>query len=126
MDYGFGIIAETGAFSLTGQNIIFDTGFGMVLDPASFALTGQSFDFTKQMNISADPGTFVLAGQDALKGVSEAFATGAFTYTGHNVGLTVQRYFGVESGSYTYSFNNFEIRGWFTPVVAPEIWTLVG
>ena len=77
------------------------------------------------MNISAVTGTFTLTGQDALKGVSEVFSKGTFTYTGQAVDLTVQRHFDVDAGAYTYTFQDFKTRGWFSPTVPPAIWTEV-
>jgi hypothetical protein len=75
------------------------------------------------MNIGADTGAFTLTGQDALKGISDVVSQGVFTYTGQAVDMTVQRYFGAETASFTYSFNEFKIRGWLTPNVPAEIWT---
>jgi hypothetical protein len=126
-DQNFGLIIDSvynsATFTYTGQNVVFDTGFGMVLDSGSYSLTGQSFAFTKQMNISAETGVFTYTGQDALKGVGEVFAVGAFTYSGQAVDMTVQRHFDVDAGSYSYSFHDFKIRGWLTPITPPEIWT---
>jgi hypothetical protein len=78
------------------------------------------------MNISAGTGVFTYTGQDALKGVSEAFAVGTFTYTGQAVDMTVQRLFQPISGQFTYSFAaDIKSRGWFSPFVPPAIWTEV-
>lgn len=73
--------------------------------------------------MSAETGVFTYTGQDAFKGVGEAFAVGTFTYTGHAVDMTVQRHFGLVSGSYSYSLHDFKIRGWFSPTAMPAIWT---
>ena len=123
LDYGFGIIANNGTFSLTGQNIVFEKGFGMVLASEVFTLTGQSIDFKKDMNVSAATGTFTLTGQDALKGVSEAFERGQFTYTGQNVTMFAGRFLRPETSQFSYNFEEFKIRGWFSPTVPAEIWT---
>ena len=63
-------VYNSATFTLTGQNIVFDTGFGMVLDSATFASTGQSVDLKRHEHIGCDR-YFALTGQDALKGVSE-------------------------------------------------------
>ena len=47
------------------------------------------------------------------------------TYTGQTVELTVQRHFDVDAGAYTYTFQDFKTRGWFSPTVPPAIWTEV-
>lgn len=125
LDYGFGIVVDTTTFTYSGQTVVLDVGFGLSASNGSFALNGQSFDFTKQMNMSAETGVFTYTGQDAFKGVSEAFAVGAFTYTGHAVDMTVQRHFDVGAGSYSYSFHDFKIRGWLTPIVSVNAWANV-
>jgi len=128
-DQNFGLIIDSvynsAAFALTGQNLVFDTGFGLAANNGSFALSGQSIDFTKDMNVSADVGTFTLTGQDALKGVGEAFDVGTFTYTGQNATLFVGRFLRPVSGSFTYTYQNFKTRGWFSPTVPDAIWTEV-
>ena len=126
-DQNFGLIIDSvynnASFSLTGQNIVFDTGFGMVIDSGSFALTGQSIPFKKAMNVDLNNATFTLTGQDALKGVGEAFDRGQFTYSGQDVTLFVGRFLRPVSGKYDYTFENFKIRGWLSPTLPPAIWT---
>lgn len=126
-DQNFGLIIDSvynsATFSYTGHDVIFDTGFGLVLDSGSYALTGQSFDFIKQMNMSAETGVFTYTGQDAFKGVGEAFAVGTFTYTGQDVTMFAGRFLRPETSQYSYSFNDFKIRGWVTPSIPPTIWT---
>lgn len=127
LDQNFGLIIDAtynnAAFTYSGQDIIFEKGFGMVLTSEPFSLTGLSVDFTKQMNISAETGSFALTGQDVLKGISEAFDVGTFTYTGQNFELFAGRFLRPESQSYTINMQEFKIRGWLTPVVPAEIWT---
>lgn len=123
LDYGFGIIANNGTFSLTGQNIVFEKGFGMVLASEVFTLTGQNIPFKKAMNVDLNNATFTLTGQDALKGVSEAFERGQFTYTGQNVTMFAGRFLRPETSQFSYNFEEFKIRGWFSPTVPAEIWT---
>jgi len=128
-DQNYGLIIDSvynsATFAYTGQNIVFDTGFGIAANNATFTFTGRDVDFTKQMNISADVGTFTYTGQDALKGVAEAFATGSFTYTGQAATLFVGRFLRPETGEYSYSFQDFKIRGWISPSVSEAIWTEV-
>jgi hypothetical protein len=128
-DQNFGLIIDSvynsATFTYTGQTVVFDTGFGMVLDSGLFAVTGQSINFKIDMNVSAATGTFTLTGQDALKGVSEAFERGQFTYTGQDVSLFAGRFLRPETSQFSYNFQEFKIRGWLTPVVPPAIWTEV-
>ncbi len=126
-DQNYGLIIDSvynsATFAYTGQSVVLDTGFGLAANNGSFTITGRDVDFTKQMNISADVGTFTYTGQDALKGVAEAFAVGTFTYTGQAATLFVGRFLRPETGEYSYSFQDFKIRGWFSPTVPAEIWT---
>ena len=128
-DQNFGLIIDSvynsATFSYTGQTVVFDTGFGMVLDSGSFALTGQSIDFKKDMNVSAATGTFTLTGQDAFKGVGEAFERGQFTYSGQDVTMFAGRFLRPETSQYSYTFQDFKTKGWFSPTVPPAIWTEV-
>jgi len=128
LDQNFGLIIDTvynnSQFTYTGQNVVFEKGFGMVLTSEPFTSTGQNINFTKQMNVDFDSATFTLTGQDAFKGVGEAFAVGTFTYTGQDVTMFAGRFLRPETGIYTYSFaTDIKTRGWFSPTVAPTIWT---
>ena len=125
-DQNFGLIIDSvynsATFTYAGQNIVFDTGFGMVLASGSFTSSGQSVDFTKQMNIGADTGTFTLTGQDALKGISDVISKGIHLHRPsrrHDCSTL----FWCRNSKFTYSFNEFKIRGWLTPNVPAEIWT---
>ena len=127
LDQNFGLIIDAiynnAAFTYSGQDIVFEKGFGMVLTSEPFSLTGLSVDFTKQMNISAETGSFALTGQDALKGVSEAFDVGAFTYTGQSVELFAGRFLRPQTQNYVITMEQFKIRGWLTPSVSVKTWT---
>jgi len=125
LDYGFGIVTDTQTFTYTGQNVVLDVGFGIGANTGTFTLTGQNIDFTKQMNVSAETGTFTYTGQDALKGVGEAFERGQFTYTGQDVTMFAGRFLRPETSQYSYTFQDFKTRGWFSPTVPPAIWTEV-
>lgn len=128
-DQNFGLIIDTvynnATFTYSGQSVDLIKGFGIILEPVTFSLTGQTVDFQKALSFSAQTGTFTLSGQDALKGVSEAFDVGSFTYTGQAVTLSHGRFLNVEVQNFTYTFQDFEIKGWFSPTVTPAIWTEV-
>jgi len=126
-DQNFGLIIDTvynnATFTYSGQSVDLIKGFGIILEPATFSLTGQTVDFQKALSFSAQTGTFTLTGQDALKGISEAFDVGTFTLTGQDVTLSAGRFLNLESQQYSYTFQEFKIKGWLTPVIPAETWT---
>lgn len=119
---GISITAETGAFTLTGNDAAFkttgvtsagtftevgqDAGFKTKLacDTGSFALTGNDADFAIATKLVADAGSFALTGNDQANKITMVCETGAFTYTGNDATLTLN-----EADSITASTGTFAL-----------------
>tara|TARA_B100001059_G_C17838207_1_gene589755 strand:+ start:3116 stop:3745 length:630 start_codon:yes stop_codon:yes gene_type:complete len=140
--------AQSGAFTLTGNNASGALGKGIFFDPVTFATTGHAVTMQKHLSPDAavgvfsltgqvqtyeihvsyilDPTAFILTGQDA--GVTAQFKMtvthGAFASTGHDVETTAQLKMQALVAE-AYSLEGYEVkfRGFFSPVIPPETWT---
>ena len=125
LDRNYGIPLEAGTFTLTySTDLDFKKGFGLIANSGTFASTGNDVTFTKDMNIYPDSGTLTLSGQDAAltKQLNMLAGSGSFASTGYDFDLTVQRYFAANSGTFTYTFQDFTIKGFLSPYVPAAIW----
>ena len=126
LDVNFGLPLDAGTFTLTySTDLDFQKGFGLIADSGSFASTGNDVTLTKDMNIYPDSGTFTLSGQDftVTAQLNMAVDAGAFTLTGQDLTLTVQRYFATNIGTFTLTFQEFKIKGFLSPYVPPAVYT---
>ena len=82
----YDIVADVGAFTLSGQAVSSLRTYVVPFEAASFALTGQSVGLAVGYHVGAEAGTFTLTGQDAALRWSAA-EPGAFTLTGQSVTL---------------------------------------
>ena len=127
LDQNFGLIIDSvynnATFAYSGQNVVLDVGFGMVINSQAFTYSGQNVDFKKDMNIAAERGSFILTGQNAAQKITDIVDTGTFTYSGQTVEMTAQRHFDANTGEFAYTFQEFKIKGWLTPVIPAETWS---
>lgn len=138
---------QTGTFTLTGQTTTGSIGKGIFLSPiGTFSTTGNAVSFQKNLSPDAQVGTFTLTGQTqnyeiavSLKPPTATFTltgnpvifgfdidadVGTFALTGNSATLRHGRILSVDSASqFTYAFQEFKVRGWFSPTVPPAIWT---
>jgi len=60
----FTLVANTGLFNLSGQDVDFSIGDSATLDVGSFTLNGQDVEFSDSNTVDLDVGSFALTGQD--------------------------------------------------------------
>ena len=85
------ITAESGSFSLAGQDAQVTRSLAISAESGSFSLSGQNADFSSDRRIAAESGPFSLAGQNAqfdVAGITNLPAdSGSFTLTGQDASL---------------------------------------
>ena len=85
------ITAESGSFTLAGQDVSFSRSLKIGAESGSFSLAGQDADFSSDRRVAAESGSFSLAGQDAqfdVAGITNLPAdSGSFTLTGQDASL---------------------------------------
>lgn len=81
---GYAIDGEAGAFTLTGQDALFNRTYVNTAEAGAFTLTGQAALLEADLKITADAASFTLTGEDATlnKGNTLGAEAGAFTLTG--------------------------------------------
>lgn len=106
------IIAETGAYTLTGNAAGLKVGRQIAAGLGAFTLTGNAATLTYSggsgaYTLIADAGTFTLTGNAAALRVSRmlAAATGGFTLTGIAAGLRASRVLTASQGTFTLTGN---------------------
>jgi hypothetical protein len=123
------LLAESGAFTLTGYPLTFSTagrmfadpvaftltgnaanllhGAKLALDAGSFALTGNATALNHGYRLTAETGTFALTGNTANlnHGYSMGMSTRAFLLTGNAVNLLYGPKVALDSGSFTLTGN---------------------
>jgi hypothetical protein len=99
--------AASGTYTLTGQDVGLLRGLLLAADSGGFTLTGQDVGLLASRLLGADSGSFTLAGQDVtltynpLTGYTLTADSGSFTLTGQDVSLLASRLLGAGSGSFT-------------------------
>lgn len=126
LDIDFGIPAETGVFTLTySSDLDFQKGFGIILDSQAFVVTGQDADLIKDMNIGAASGSFVQTGRDVsvTAQLNMDADNASFTVTGTSITYTKQMNMDLGFDTYSYDGKDITILGWLEPTPDPEAWT---
>lgn len=99
------LIADFGAFSLSGQAANLLRSARLVASQGSFALAGQAAGLVASRKLVADVGTFALAGQAVtlLKGRNLTADGGVFSLTGQAAGLRAAKLLSASPGSFVLS-----------------------
>lgn len=99
------ITADSGSYTLTGQSASLVASRVLTADSGSYTLTGDNAGLYKQFVLAADSGSCALTGQDANLVVSRVLVADSGTYalSGQDAGLVVSRVLPAESGSYSLS-----------------------
>jgi len=102
---GVVINAESGTFSLSGQDAGLLADRLLSSELGTFSLSGQDTDLLADRLLEAEPGTFSLSGQDALLLVDLVLnvETGTFSLSGQDVDLLADRLLNSESGTFSLS-----------------------
>lgn len=103
------LFADTGAFTLTGQDAALSVARLIGADTGTFTLTGQDAALTAARTIGADTGQFTLTGQDAELTYTPTggapytmpASTGTFSLSGLDASLTAQRLLSGDTGAIT-------------------------
>jgi len=130
LDVNFGVPAETGVFTLTGQDVELDSGFGLVTESAAYVITLNNVNFNISMAVPSV--SYVVTGQDTSQKISEVFDAGSFTVVLQDNAVFSNRIITAESISYTTSGKDVRFLGFLSPeparpdynevVVPDEIW----
>ena len=101
----FLIVAEDGAYVLTGQDSSGDqTAFVVDAEVGTYTLTGFDATLAKGIEFDADVGSYALTGQDIGDPPFGLTAeVGSYSLTGQDAGLISARYIEAERGTYTYT-----------------------
>lgn len=102
------LVAETGAFTLTGINTSLIVSRKLTITTGVFTLTGQNAGLLRTFVLTCTSGSFTLTGQNAglLANRTITCSAGSYTLTGQNVTLSVSRVLVCGTGAYTYTGNN--------------------
>ncbi len=111
------LTAEVGSFTFTGQDVGLNRGYYLASDVGSFTLSGQDAGLIKDSVISSEVGSFILTGQDVglTKNSILAANVGSFTHTGQDVAFISG--FGIVAEVGTFSFDGQDVT--FTTTVVP-------
>jgi hypothetical protein len=110
------LTADSGSFTLTGQDVDLLASRLLAAASGSYTLTGQDVALLRGFLLSAASGSFTLTGQDVglLRGLLLAAESGSFTYSGQDAALVVSRLLGAESGSFTLTGQDVTLT--YTPL----------
>jgi len=99
---GYTLNAESGIFSLTGQDVGLLANRLLSTDAGSFSLTGQDIDLLLGHLLNADSGSFVLSGADIDLFINRLLSldSGSFVLTGQDIDLLFNRLLTADSGSF--------------------------
>ena len=130
LDVNFGVPAETGVFTLTGQDIELDSGFGLISESGTYVITSNNVNFNISMAVRS--ASFELTGQNTTQKITEVIDAGSFTVALQDNAVFSNRIITAESFSYTISMNAVRFLGFLSPeparpdynevVVPDEIW----
>lgn len=107
------LAAANGTFTLTGQDVLFDTfsGYTMAGGTGAFTLTGQAAGLIKSLNLVSGVGAFTLTGINAdFIRHTLAGEAGAFTLTGQAASLLRSYPLTATTGAFTLSGQNAALR----------------
>jgi|GEM_PF-1047172 len=88
------------------------SGYRIIAETGSFSLTGNNANLLANRILSAQTGNFILTGNPSnlLKGYKITTATGSFILTGSNVQLSYNRGIKAETGSFILTGNDISIK----------------
>lgn len=104
---GSEITAEAGSYAVTGQDATLTISTVITAEAGSYTVTGQDASLIHDGLISAEAGSYVLTGQDATLTFSGVGAflidaeSGSYAITGTDAGLLHDSLISAESGSYS-------------------------
>lgn len=106
------LTAETGSFTLTGNDAGLLRTYRLECEPASFALTGSDAALRRHYSIAAETGAFALSGSDVSFVRSYVLSTepAAFTLTGYQVGIVEGLKIIADTAQFTFTGNEAQFR----------------
>ena len=119
LDVNFGVPAETGVFTLTGQDVELDSGFGLVAEAGSYVVTSNNVNLNISMAVPSV--SYVVTGQDTAQKITEVIDAGSFNVVLHDNSVFSNRIITADSGSYSKTVFKVRFRGFLSPEPArPE------
>jgi len=105
---GIIINAESGTFTLTGQDAGLLADRNIIAESGNFSLSGQDAELLTNRLIQADSGTFILSGQEALLLANRIIdaESGSFNLSGQDIEFILERTINAESGIFSLIGND--------------------
>lgn len=125
---GYTLTADSGGFTLTGQNVSLLTDRILPSAAGSFTFTGQAAGLFKGFHLGAASGSFTLSGQAAGLAASRllAAALSSFTLTGQDVSLLLGYTLAAGAGSFSLAGQDIGLLADRLLAAAPGSLTLTG
>lgn len=126
LGFGRGFTADSGAFSLSGQNAIITAQYNIGATSGAFSVFGQTQAYIIDVTLITDNGSFALTPSELDRlGADYRIALGSqsFSASGSNLDRLGANY--TVSGSelkYSHTGHIVKFRGFFSAYVSPEIW----
>lgn len=123
--------AEPGNYAITGQDVdlVYSCGVILSAEPGNYTITGQAVDLLHNRVLSAESGSYAITGQDVGVTYTQILQPGSYTITGQAVDLLHNKKLDIGAGSYSITGQNVILTFAQNPNKSPflfYIFTLTG